>query len=86
MNTVDYIGRTALHYACIYGTTRIVKALLDSGGDMTIRDQYGKSGATPPDYAKQRGDQDMVALLIQKKRKREDYHHALPRKMISLVK
>jgi uncharacterized protein len=38
--TMEY-NRTALHYACMYGTIEIVKLILDVGADVSVCDEFG---------------------------------------------
>ncbi len=54
---------TALHVACAYGQTEIVKILLQNGADLRIKDDYGK---TPRHFSK---DYKSVLKLVDKKLK-----------------
>ncbi len=48
VNGRDVHGRTPLHYACLVGSSRLVRILLDNGADMTIEDEKKK---TPLNYS-----------------------------------
>ncbi|HEY9227867.1 MAG TPA: ankyrin repeat domain-containing protein, partial [Gemmatimonadaceae bacterium] len=49
VNTLDHMGATALHHAAISGDASLVRALLDAGSDITIRDN--EHSATPLGWA-----------------------------------
>jgi len=55
-------GSTPFLIACYSGKTEVVKYLLESGKEIDInqKDKYGKTGL---DYAKQKGNTDLVKLI-----------------------
>ena len=55
-------GWTALHLAAWYGNLASATRLLEGGADLTLRDKNGK---TALDYARSRGNSEVVALLSQ---------------------
>ena len=55
-------GATALHYASALGYLAIATRLLEGGADLTLRD---KDGETALDWARSRGESEVVALLSQ---------------------
>jgi len=67
LKVVDaYIGRTALHWACIFGRERIAKALLDGKykGRGAEIDTLNVSGTTPLMFASLVGNEAVVRLLL----------------------
>ncbi|CAG9332080.1 unnamed protein product [Blepharisma stoltei] len=42
IGTVDHLGRTALHMAALCNTVPIIRALIDSGADLDVKDYNGK--------------------------------------------
>lgn len=61
---VEETGLTLLHWAAWYKQTETVKALIQFGAKVEVKDVKGK---TPLDLATQRGaDKDLVALLSSK--------------------
>ena len=54
--------RTALHLAAWNGSLASTTRLLEGGADLTLRDKNGK---TALDYARSRGNSEVVALLSQ---------------------
>lgn len=61
VNEVDYLGKTALHYACQRGYSDIVNQLLLFNCDLTIKDHMGRTALY---YACQRGHLDIVDRLL----------------------
>lgn len=59
-NLPDGRGWTAVHQAASRGNERMMRAVLEAGGDLTRQD---KSGATPLDIAKAMGRGKLVALM-----------------------
>lgn len=60
INAQDAMGCTALHYLCAYGKSEFVKALLERGADLKVKD---KQGRTPLDYANALSEADLRAIL-----------------------
>ena len=59
-NVADENGWTAVHQAASRGNERMMRAVLDAGGDLTRRD---KQGLTPFDIAKSAGRSKLMPLL-----------------------
>ena len=62
VNSKDANGRTPLHEACTHGDTKTVRALLQSGADLTIPDANGQ---TPADRAEAHNQCAIKKLLEQ---------------------
>ncbi|QDT11024.1 ankyrin repeat domain-containing protein [Planctomycetes bacterium K23_9] len=56
----DRLGRTPLHEACAHGDTKTVRALLQCGADLTIRNNNGE---TPSDRASSHKQRDVMRIL-----------------------
>ncbi|KAM7494694.1 hypothetical protein LguiB_029303 [Lonicera macranthoides] len=63
METRDSEGRTALHYACIYGEVEWAKVLVEAGAKV---DALDKQKNTPLHYAAGYGGKECVTLLMEK--------------------
>lgn len=63
METRDYEGRTALHYACVYGEVEWAKVLIEAGAKV---DALDKKKNTPLHYAAGYGGKECVTLLMEK--------------------
>ncbi|MBU0513672.1 MAG: ankyrin repeat domain-containing protein, partial [Proteobacteria bacterium] len=61
IDTVDFSGNTALHYAVEIGHTEIVRLLTSKGAEV---DTVGHSGNTVLHYAVERGHTEIVRLLM----------------------
>lgn len=62
-NIANYEGQTPLHKAVLAQQSSSVAALLSQKAHRTILDKYGKQ---PIDYAKARGYEDIIELLLSK--------------------
>lgn len=61
VNAQDIKGRTALHFACAYKDTPVIRALIEHGAKKDIKD---KAGLTAEDYLKF-GEEQIRNLLIE---------------------
>lgn len=60
LNHKDYLGCSALHYACAYGRHEIVQILVESGADTRLKDDTGR---TPISRAAENGHLNMLKYL-----------------------
>lgn len=60
VNAVQAAGYRPLHQAAVTGREDLVRLLLDSGADKTVRCDGGK---TPAEYARERGHDALAAML-----------------------
>ncbi len=64
VNIGDIYNNTPLYYAILYKNKDLVKLFLDSGADPNIRSVWGNETAL--DFAKRKGDAEIIALLEKK--------------------
>ena len=62
LNIQNYLHQSPLHLAVLTKQTEVVKALIEKGADVTLRDQQGN---TPLHIACRTGDKDSVTALVQ---------------------
>lgn len=62
LNIQNYILQAPIHLAVLTGQVDIVRALIDKGADVTLRDQQGN---TPLHIACRKGDRDSVSIIVQ---------------------
>lgn len=62
LDTQNYLLQAPLHLAVLTGQISIVRALINNGANVTLRDQQGN---TPLHIACRKGDRDSVSVLVQ---------------------
>ncbi|XP_065663395.1 uncharacterized protein LOC101241294 isoform X3 [Hydra vulgaris] len=78
LNSIDLMGRTPLHLACICGHGQIIDMLLNKGASLDLKD---KQGFTPFDYARSK-NLHYCHLVFQYHQKYREKNHVIDSKKV----
>ncbi len=62
INSINEVGETALHYACIFGNLDVIKYLINSGADVNLKTT---AGDTPLFYAVTKNHLHIIKYFVE---------------------